>query len=179
MGKESVQDAAYRYCCRARGGERGEARAARALVENGGARTLAEGVPTAALVQHRGDERGGGGDSRRDFASGLRRPPAKTAPVRRGCKWFAFDFKAIAREFCLATKKGGVVLWVVGNRINGGRSMTGFRQTTAFHDIGFAMRDVMICQKRNTPFTRSNAYANAWEFMLAPCRKANHPPSNR
>ena len=73
MGKESVQDAAYRYCCRARGGERGEARAARALVENGGARTLAEGVPTAALVQHRGDERGGGGDSRRGFASGLGR----------------------------------------------------------------------------------------------------------
>ena len=72
MGKECVQDAAYRYCYRARVGAGGEARAARPLVENGGARTLAEGVPTAALVQHSGDERGGGGDCRRDFASGLR-----------------------------------------------------------------------------------------------------------
>ena len=41
-GKEGVQDAAYRYRYRARGGASGEARAARALVENGGARARAE-----------------------------------------------------------------------------------------------------------------------------------------
>ena len=78
-GKEGVRDAAYRHCYRARGGaRRGEARA---LVENGGARALAEGVPTAALVEYRRDGFGGGGDSRRGFASWLGRPTAKTSPI--------------------------------------------------------------------------------------------------
>ena len=84
----------------------------------------------------------------------------------RDYKGFAFEFEAIARELYRVTKKGGVVVWVVGDRISGGRSMTSFRQATAFHDIGFKMHDVMIYQKRNTPFMRSNAYTNAWEFMF-------------
>lgn len=84
----------------------------------------------------------------------------------RDYKGFAFEFEAIARELYRVTKKGGVVVWVVGDRINGGRTMTSFRQAMAFHDIGFNMHDVMIYQKRNTPFMRSNAYTNAWEFMF-------------
>ena len=84
----------------------------------------------------------------------------------RDYKGFAFEFEAIARELYRVTKKGGVVVWVVGDRISGGRSMTSFRQATAFHDIGFNVHDVMIYEKRNTPFTRSNAYTNAWEFMF-------------
>ena len=72
------------------------------------------------------------------------------------------------------TKNGGVVVWVVGDRINGGRSMTSFRQAVMFQDIGFTVHDVMIYQKRNTPFPRSNAYTNAWEFMLVLSK--NGPP---
>ena len=84
----------------------------------------------------------------------------------RNYKGFVFSFDAVARELYRITKNGGVVVWVVGDKINGGRSMTSFRQGIAFQDIGFNIHDVMIYQKRNTPFMRSNAYTNAWEFMF-------------
>ena len=53
-----------------------------------------------------------------------------------------------------------------GEHINAGRSMSSFEQALTFKDVGFTVHDVMIYQKKNTPFTRSNAYTNAWEFML-------------
>lgn len=84
----------------------------------------------------------------------------------RDYKGYRFDAEAIARELLRVTKDGGVVVWVVGDRFKGGRSMTSFRQATMFQDIGFIVHDVMIYQKRNTPFMRSNAYTNCWEFML-------------
>ena len=87
---------------------------------------------------------------------------------------FEFNAKAIGKELLRVTKDRGVVVWVVGDRINGGRSMTSFRQAVMFQDIGFVVHDVMIYQKKNTPFTRSNAYTNAWEFMLILTKKG--PP---
>ena len=79
---------------------------------------------------------------------------------------YSFDFAGIASELLRVTKPGGVVVWVVGDKINGGRSLTGFRQAIHFQDIGFVVHDVMIYQKKNTPFMRSNAYTNAYELML-------------
>ena len=35
----------------------------------------------------------------------------------RDYKGFAFEFEAIARELYRVTKKGGVVVWVVGDRV--------------------------------------------------------------
>ena len=61
-------------------------------------------------------------------------------------------------------------MWVVGDCIKGGRSLTSFRQGIYFQDIGFSMHDVMIYQKKNTPFMRSNAYTNAYEFMFVLCK---------
>lgn len=84
----------------------------------------------------------------------------------RDYRGYRFDAEKIARELLRITKEGGVVVWVVGDRIKGGRSMTSFRQAVMFQDIGFIVHDVMIYQKRNTPFMRSNAYTNCWEFML-------------
>lgn len=55
---------------------------------------------------------------------------------------------------------------MIGDRINGGRSLTSFRQALFFQKIGFVVHDVMIYRKRNTPFMRSNAYTNCYEFML-------------
>ena len=57
-------------------------------------------------------------------------------------------------------------MWVVGDRINSGRSLTSFRQAIFFQEIGFTAHDVMIYQKKNTPFMRSNAYTNAYEMMF-------------
>ncbi len=84
----------------------------------------------------------------------------------RDYKGYEFDFKAIAEGLYRVTAKGGVVVWVVGDRINAGRSLTSFRQGIYFQDIGFNMHDVMIYKKKNTPFMRSNAYTNAYEFMF-------------
>ena len=92
----------------------------------------------------------------------------------RNYNGYAFDAEGVGKALLRVTKDGGVVVWVVGDRINGGRSMTSFRQAVMFQDIGFTIHDVMIYQKKNTPFTRSNAYTNAWEFMLVLSK--NGPP---
>ena len=84
----------------------------------------------------------------------------------RDYKGYEFPFEAIAKELFRVTADGGVLVWVVGDRINGGRSLTSFRQAIHFQDIGFTAHDVMIYQKKNTPFTRSNAYTNAYEMMF-------------
>lgn len=84
----------------------------------------------------------------------------------RDYRGYQFDAERVARELMRVTKEGGVVVWVVGDRIRGGRSMTSFRQAVMFQDLGFVVHDVMIYQKRNTPFMRSNAYTNCWEFMF-------------
>ena len=84
----------------------------------------------------------------------------------RHYRGYSFPFEKIATGLYRVTKQGGVVVWVVGDKINGGRTLTSFRQGIFFQEIGFAMHDVMIYQKRNTPFMRSNAYTNCYEYMF-------------
>jgi site-specific DNA-methyltransferase (adenine-specific) len=84
----------------------------------------------------------------------------------RDYKGYSFEFERIAEGLFKVIKKGGILVWVVGDKINGGRSLTSFRQGLFFQEIGFNMHDVMIYQKKNTPFMRSNAYTNAFEFMF-------------
>ncbi len=84
----------------------------------------------------------------------------------RSYEGYDFNFAGIASGLLRVTRPGGVVVWVVGDKISGGRSLTGFRQAIHFQEIGFTVHDVMIYQKKNTPFMRSNAYTNAYELML-------------
>ena len=84
----------------------------------------------------------------------------------RDYQGYAFPFEKIAENLFRITKKGGIVVWVFGDKINGGRSLTSFRQGIFFQEIGFQMHNIMIYQKRNTPFMRSNAYTNCYEFMF-------------
>jgi site-specific DNA-methyltransferase (adenine-specific) len=85
----------------------------------------------------------------------------------RDYKGFTFDFLNVAIELFRITKKGGVVVWVVGDKIKkGNKSLTSFRQAIKFQEIGFNVHDVMIYQKKNTPFMRLNAYTNAYELMI-------------
>lgn len=79
---------------------------------------------------------------------------------------YSFPFEDIASGLWRVTKPGGVVVWVVGDRIKGGRSLTSFRQALFFQELGFWVHDVMIYQKKNTPFMRSNAYTSCHEFMF-------------
>ena len=85
----------------------------------------------------------------------------------RNYNGYSFDFEKIAIELFRILKKGGVVVWVVGDKIkNGNRSLTSFKQCIYFQEIGFNVHDVMIYRKKNTPFMRSNAYTNCYEFMF-------------
>jgi len=79
---------------------------------------------------------------------------------------YTFDFENIAKELFRITKKGGVVVWVVGDRRNGDVSLTSFKQTLFFKSVGFNVHDIMIYKKKNTPFMRKNAYTNCFEFMI-------------
>lgn len=84
----------------------------------------------------------------------------------RDYKGYSFEFEEIAKELFRITKEGGVVVWVVGDRINGGRSLTSFRQALFFKEAGFQVHDIMIYRKKNTPFMRKGAYTNCFEFMF-------------
>ena len=93
----------------------------------------------------------------------------------RNYRGYEFQAELVVQSLWRITKDRGVVVWVVGDRIDGGRSMTSFRQGIMFQEAGFVVHDVMIYQKENTPFMRSNAYTNAWEFMFVLSK--NGPPA--
>jgi site-specific DNA-methyltransferase (adenine-specific) len=52
----------------------------------------------------------------------------------RNYKGYSFEFERIAEGLFKVVKKGGVVVWVVGDKINGGRSLTSFRQGFIFRN---------------------------------------------
>ena len=84
----------------------------------------------------------------------------------RNYNGYDFNFEKIAKELHRITKDGGVIVWVVGDRVNGGHSLTSFNQAIFFKTAGFNVHDVMIYKKKNTPFMRSNAYTNCFEYMF-------------
>ena len=84
----------------------------------------------------------------------------------RNYNGYEFRFEEMAEQLYRITKEGGVLVWVVGDKINGGRTLTCFKQGIFFKETGFSMHDVMIYQKKNTPFMRSNAYTNCYEYMF-------------
>lgn len=80
---------------------------------------------------------------------------------------YDFNFESIARELFRVTKQGGVLVWVVGKKIEKGDIiLTPFRQALFFQEVGFKVHDIMIYKKKNTPFMRLNAYTNGYEFMF-------------
>lgn len=85
----------------------------------------------------------------------------------RNYNGYNFNCEEIARSLYRVTKKGGIVVWVVGDKvIRGNKSLTSFKQALIFQEIGFNVHDVMIYKKKNTPFMRSNAYTNCFEYMF-------------
>ncbi len=84
----------------------------------------------------------------------------------RSYNGYRFDAESVAAGMLRVLKPGGVAVWVVGDKINGGRSLTSFEHGLMFRDLGFTIHDVMIYQKKNTPFMRKNAYTNCYEFMF-------------
>ncbi len=80
---------------------------------------------------------------------------------------YNFDCEKIAEELYRVTKKGGIVVWIVGDKIvKGNKTLTSFKQALTFQNVGFNVHDTMIYKKKNTPFMRSNAYTNCFEYMF-------------
>ena len=80
---------------------------------------------------------------------------------------YSFDFEGIAKELFRVTKKGGVVVWVVGDStIKGSESGTSFKQTLFFKEIGFNLHDTMIYQKVNYVPLTHDRYEQSFEYMF-------------
>lgn len=81
--------------------------------------------------------------------------------------WNFEVFQKIARELYRVMKKGGVVVWVVGDKtVKGGKSLTSFKQALYFQEIGFDMYDVIIYEKAGSGPPHPNRYFNAFEYMF-------------
>jgi len=79
---------------------------------------------------------------------------------------YQFSPERMFAELYRVTKKGGVCVWVVGEKIKGSRSLSSFEHAFIGRDCGFDVHDIMIYQKKNTPFMRANAYTNCYELMI-------------
>lgn len=86
----------------------------------------------------------------------------------RDYKGYTFNFEPIANQLFRITKRGGVVVWVVGDQtINGSETGTSFRQALYFKEIGFNLHDTMIYTKGGSGACGSNkAYWQDFEFMF-------------
>lgn len=81
---------------------------------------------------------------------------------------YSFDFEAVAKELYRVVKKGGVVIWVVGDAtINGSETGTSFRQALYFKEIGFNLHDTMIWYKPNAmPQVDKSRFTQSFEYMF-------------
>lgn len=85
----------------------------------------------------------------------------------RDYKGYVFPFEDIAKELFRVVKKGGVVVWVVGDAtINGSETGTSFKQALYFKEIGFNLHDTMIYEKVNPIPNASNRYNPSFEYMF-------------
>lgn len=80
---------------------------------------------------------------------------------------YVFDFEKTATELFRVTKKGGIVVWVVGDEtVKGSETGTSFRQALFFISLGFRLHDTMIYQKHNFSNPSINRYHQIFEYMF-------------
>lgn len=86
----------------------------------------------------------------------------------RTYKGYSFDFENVAKELYRVTKKGGVVVWVVGDKVTkGSESGTSFKQALYFKECGFNLHDTMIWSKPNAmPNVDKSRYCQSFEYMF-------------
>ncbi|MDB9847207.1 site-specific DNA-methyltransferase [Flavobacteriaceae bacterium] len=81
--------------------------------------------------------------------------------------WDFNTFKRIARGLKRVLKPGGVIVWVVGDKTKkGNKSLTSFKQSIFFQDLGLNIFDVIIYEKSGTGPPHPNRYFNAFEYMF-------------
>ena len=85
-----------------------------------------------------------------------------------GDTWNHEKFKCVASNLYRVMKDGGVVVWVVNDKVeNGSKSGTSFRQALYFMEIGFNLNDTMIWLKKNPmPVVKQPRYTPRFEYMF-------------
>lgn len=92
-------------------------------------------------------------------------PPYDNLRTYNGFDW---DFEATAKELYRVTKQGGVVVWVVGDKVvKGSETGTSLKQALYFKEIGFNLHDTMIyCKNNPVPQADETRYTQTFEFMF-------------
>lgn len=86
----------------------------------------------------------------------------------RNYNGYNFEFKKIANELKRVLKKGGVIIWVVGDKTkNGSETGTSFEQALYFKEIGLKLHDTMIYYKNNPMPTAGKRYHQHFEYIFA------------
>lgn len=81
--------------------------------------------------------------------------------------WDYKTFRKVARELYRITKKGGIVVWVIGDKTDkGNKSLTSFKHALYFQEVGFNIYDVIIYEKAGSGPPHPNRYFNAFEYMF-------------
>lgn len=81
--------------------------------------------------------------------------------------WNFEIFQSVANELKRVLKKGGVIVWVVGDAtVKGSETGSSFKQALYFKEIGLNLHDTMIYQKNSYPFPPSNRYYQQFEYMF-------------
>jgi len=86
--------------------------------------------------------------------------------------WNFKIFSNIAKELTRVLKKGGVIVWVVGDAtIKGSETGSSFRQALYFKDqCGLNLHDTMIYKKRNVVPLSHKRYEQGFEYMFVLCK---------
>lgn len=93
-------------------------------------------------------------------------PPYDNLRKYNGYTW---DFEGVAQQLYRVTKLGGVVVWVVGDRVrDGDETCMPFLQTLHFRSLGFKLHDTMVWNKENVlpRETNGNRYEQHFEYMF-------------
>lgn len=91
-------------------------------------------------------------------------PPYDDLRVYQGYEW---NFEETAKELYRVTKKGGVVVWVVGDAtVKGSETGTSFKQALFFKEVGFNLHDTMIWNKGSFAFPSKTCYHQVFEYMF-------------
>lgn len=86
----------------------------------------------------------------------------------RNYNGYSFDFEKISKELFRILKKGGVLIWVVGDAtIKGSETLTSFKQAIYFKEVvGFNVHDTMLYYKKNPMPQTGKRYNQMFEYMF-------------
>lgn len=81
--------------------------------------------------------------------------------------WNFEIFKKVAKQLYRILKKGGTIVWIVGDKTkDGNKSLTSFKQALYFQKLGFYIYDVIIYEKAGSGPPHSKRYFNTFEYMF-------------